>query len=303
MEHHRLPVVASLLAIGSGVVWSIGAVLSRSATQADAFQYLLWRSVGVVVVIELLAARRRQPFPTFRSWTSGRPMMVANIGLFLASLCFVYAVKTTTAANAAFLSSLTPLVASVFARFMGERLSRSTLVALATGVVGLTITVFGDLEAGNMAGNVAALASSIGFSIYTLAVRSDLDRDWSPALSGYGLLMITVCSGITLLAGKPLVPPLTDTMYALVHGAVVIVVGTLMFNAGSRHVPAVPMTVFAQTEMVFVPVWALLILHETPKALTLVGGAVTFAAVVGKAVYDTRIAAPPPVPVPDVPLL
>ena len=66
----------------------------------------------------------------------------------------------------------------------------------------------------------------------------------------------------------------------------IIVVGTVMFNAASKHVPAVPTTVFAQTEMVFVPIWGLIILDLRPKPLTVVGGAIIFAAVVGKAWYD-----------------
>ena len=47
------------------------------------------------------------------------------------------------------------------------------------------------------------------------------------------------------------------------------------------------MTVFAQTEMVFVPLWVFLVLGDAPKAATVVGGAIIFAAVVGKAILDT----------------
>lgn len=283
----RLPVVASLLALSAGVIWSVGAVLKRLADESDAFQYLIWRSVGIIVVVEVISALRRDPFPTVRAWRGGRAMLSANIGLFLASLAFVYAVDTTTPANAAFLSSLTPLVAVVFARFLGERLSRSTIVALAAGIVGLTITVFSDLEAGSMIGNVAAFCSSIGFALYTVSLRTGPERDWSPVLPGYGALMIVVCGIVTLAHGKPLVPPLIDTAYALFHGAVIIVVGTFMFNAASKQVPAVPMTVFAQTEMVFVPLLSFVILGLTPKPLTIVGGVIIFCAVVGKALYDT----------------
>lgn len=300
--HQRLPLGASLLGIGAGVVWSVGAVMSRKASGADAFQYLIWRSVGIILVVEVMSAIRGNPFPTIRAWRSGRTMALANVGIFLASICFVYAVKTTTPANAAFLSSLTPLIAVVFARFLGERLSISTICALAVGLLGLLITVFGDLEAGNMAGNLAAIASSVGFVIYSNCVRTDPDRDWSPCLPGYGLLMIVVCTVITLFHGKPVAPPTADITYAMIHGGVVIVVGTLMFNAAAKHVPSVPMTVFAQTEMVFVPVWGWLVLGLAPRPVTLVGGALIFAAVIGKAVYDTSagrttdVAATPEVP-------
>lgn len=304
MEKQRLPVVASLLGLGAGVVWSFGAIASRLAEGADAFQYMVWRSIGVIAVVEVMAAVQGQPFPTVRAWRSGRVMMLANFGLFLASICFVYAVKTTTPANAAFLGSLTPLVAVVFSRFLGERLSRSTIVALAVGMVGLVITVFSDLEAGSMVGNVSALVASVGFAIYTVCLRTDTTRDWSPVLPGYGLLMVVVCSAVTLAHGKALVPPAADIGWALLHGSVIIVVGTVMFNAASKHVPAVPMTVFAQTEMVFVPVWGFLILDLTPKPLTLLGGAIIFGAVVGKAWYDAAAGRKNEfTTAPDVPLL
>ncbi len=304
MEHHRLPVVASLMAIGSGIVWSFGAVLKRLSEDVDAFQYLIWRSVGIVVVIEIISALKRQPFPTIRAWRSGRWMVSANLGLFLASIAFVYAVDTTTAANAAFLGSLTPLVAVLFTRFLGERLSKSTIIAIAVGVVGLLLTVFGDIEAGNMLGNASALLASVGFAIYTVSVRSDPSRDWSPVLPGYGLLMIVVCTIVTVARNKPLVPAGDDIARALLHGAVFIVVGTLLFNAASKQVPAVPMTVFAQAEMVFVPIWGVVILDERPAALAILGGAIIFVAVIGKAVYDTRGGKPPElVTAPDVPLM
>ena len=49
-----IPIAASLMALGSGVVWSFGAVTARMAKHADAFQYLIWRSVGVLVVMEVM---------------------------------------------------------------------------------------------------------------------------------------------------------------------------------------------------------------------------------------------------------
>lgn len=304
MEQQRLPVVASLLALGSGLIWSLGTVTARKASHIDTFQYLIWRSIGIIVVIEVMAAFQGTAGKTLRAWRSGRAMQLANIGLFLASICFVFAVKTTTPANAAFLSSLTPLVAVVFARFLGERLTPSTIVALAVGIAGLIVTVFADLEAGNMVGNVSALMSSVGFALYTTCVRTDPHRDWSLVLPGYGLMMILICSTVTLVNGKSLIPPTADMLYGLFHGAVIIVVGTLMFNEASKHVPAVPMTVFAQTEMAFVPIWGILLLGLHPAGWTLVGGAIIFAAVVGKAIYDTMQGRKNDYPTaPDLPLL
>ena len=236
---------------------------------------------------QAIAVFRRQPMLLPKAYTSGKWMLWADFGLLLASFMFVYAVKTTTAANASFLGSITPLAAVVLARLvLGERLSRVTLGAIVVASLGLVVTVFGDLHAGNMTGNAAALLASVGFAIYTISVRSNPDRDWAPVLSGYAAMMIVLCSVITLAHGKTLFPPAKDMSLALSHGAIFIVVGTTLFNHGSKLVPAVPMTIFAQTEMVFVPLWVFLVLGDAPKAATVVGGAIIFTAVVGKALLD-----------------
>ena len=71
------------MAVGSGVIWSLGTVTARKANHIDTFQYLIWRSIGIIVVIEVMAAFRGNPGKTLRAWRSGRAMIGANIGLFM----------------------------------------------------------------------------------------------------------------------------------------------------------------------------------------------------------------------------
>jgi drug/metabolite transporter, DME family len=295
---HRTPVVASALAVGAGVVWSFGAVTAQKADGADPFQYLMWRSIGIIVVIEVIAHLGGKGSPTRRAYTSGRPMLLANAAFFVASFGYIYAVKTTAAANAAFLASTTPIFGALLGLvFLKERLSRITTITIAVAFCGLLLTVLGDLEAGSIVGNLAAMSSALGFAAYTIIVRSDATADWSPALTGYGVIMVLVCGGVTLANGNTLVPPLGDISLALLHGGLFIVVGTLMYNHASKQVPAAAMTIFAQTEMVLVPIWALLILGERPAVVTLLGGALILAAILFKAFADARSArAPVPAP-------
>jgi drug/metabolite transporter (DMT)-like permease len=286
-EH--IPLGASLLALASGAVWSFGAITARLAEDADAFQYLIWRSIAIIAVVEVVALARRRPPLTPQASRSGGLMLLACGCLLLASIAFVYAVKNTAPANAAFLASITPLVAVVLARFtLGETLTPVTILAVAVAFVGLLVTVAGDLGAGDMAGNISAVLSSVGFAGYAVCVRSDVRRDWSPVMPGYAVMMIVLCTVITLAGGRSLVPPAEDIALAAIHGGVFIVVGTTLFNVASRQVPAVAMAVFAQTEMLFVPVWALLVLDERPTVATMIGGAIIVLAVVGKATVDAR---------------
>lgn len=282
-------VAGSLFAISAGAIWSFGAVTARLADSTDAFQYLIWRSIGIIVVIEAIALIRRGPNRTIEAFTSGRRMMAANLMLLLASIGFVYAVKTTTAANAAFLSATTPLFGVIVARaFLDERLNRRTAFAIGLAFTGLAVMVLGDLAVGNIAGDLAAIASAVGFACYTAIVRSAPERDWAPVLPGYALIMIIICGVVTIANGRALVPPAYDVSLGLLHGGLFIVGGTLLYNSASRTVPAAAMTVFAQTEMVLVPIWAFIVLAERPATPTLIGGSIIMVAVVGKALLDAR---------------
>ena len=288
-NHVRVPLVGSLLAVGAGFVWSLGVITAKKSPHADAWQYLVWRSIGVLIAVEGLSLIRRQGFVLPKAYRSGRGVLLGCFFLWLASIAYVYALKTTTAANTSFLASITPLVAVVFARIvLGERLNRITIAAIGLALVGLAVTVLSDLGAGNMKGNVAALLSAVGFAGYTVCVRTNKERDWSPVLPGYALAMILICGAVTIFHGKTLIPPTRDLIYALAHGAIFIVVGTLLFNLASRTVAAVALTIFALSEYVFAPIWAFLFAHETPRPATLLGGVIVLVAVIGKAVLDAR---------------
>lgn len=277
------------MALSAGAVWSFGAITARLADGSDAFQYLVWRSIGIIVVIEAWRVARRRRSPTVIAYRSGRRMVAANLALLLASIGFVYAVKTTSAANAAFLGSTTPLFGVAAGRmFLGERSDWRTAASIGLAFCGLAIMLAGDAGAGGLVGDVAALAAAAGFAAYTTIVRSAPDRDWSPVLPGYGALMIAICWSVTAIGGRPVYTGGRDVALALLHGGLFIVAGTLLYNGASRSVPAGAMTVFAQTEMVLVPIWAFVVLAERPSLPTLIGGAIILIAVVGKAWLDAR---------------
>lgn len=286
----RGPAVGSVMALGAGLVWSFGAVTARLADGADAFQYLLWRSIGIIVMVEgWQLIRRRRPLIAV-AYTSGRRMLVANACLLLASLGFIYAVKTTSAATAAFLGATTPLFGVFASRvFLGERITWRTSVAIAVAFVGLFVMIGGELDAGSWIGDMSAIGAAIGFAAYTTVVRSAPDRDWSPVLPGYAVIMVVVCGATVLVGDAGLVPGVADIGWALAHGSIFIVAGTTLYNGASKSVPAGAMTVFAQSEMVLIPVWAFLVLAERPSASTLVGGVIIGTAVIGKALVDAAL--------------
>ena len=86
-----------------------------------------------------------------------------------------------------------------------------------------------------MIGNISALFSSLGFAIYTVCVRSEPNHDWSPILPGYA------CRDDRALhdrhARRWQHGDATGEGHRLpaVHGALLIVVGTILFDIGSAR--------------------------------------------------------------------
>jgi drug/metabolite transporter, DME family len=274
----------------AGVIWSLGALTNRLARHVDAFQYLVWRSIGVVVVLELIARITRKPSPFVQALTSGWVMVIGSAGLLGASLGFVYAIKNTSAANAAFLSSMTPFVAAVLGWIaLRESIRPVTVVAMFIGVIGLLVMVLGDLGAGTFRGNAAAVMSSLGFGIYMVSIRARPTLPWVAAMPGYAIPMIVLCGAVTLGHRRTLLPPTADFLLPLLHGAVFIVCGTLLFNAASQSVPPVGMALLAQTETIAVPLLIAAWFGEWPTAQSLIGALIILVSLILNAVGTSHV--------------
>ena len=175
--------------------------------------------------------------------------------------------KTTTVANALFLSSCAPLLAAILGYLaLGEKLSLWQTASIALGLAGLLIIVGGGLGAGSLIGNVCAIATAFGFASASVAMRRGRARDYSPAIFGYGLIACIFSALVCLGEGVSLVSPLADVVAALAGGLLPMGLGFACFLRGAPRVPAAAQTVLAQTETIFGPVWVWLAFGEEPAA-------------------------------------
>lgn len=300
--------VGALLALAAGTMWSFGGITVRFAPSADPWQYLIWRSVGLFIAAEGWSVLQGRGMLTGRFLRGGWLGFAAATCLSLAAITFVFALKETSIATAIFLASVTPLISMVLARIiLGERLTFASVLAIVLGLAGLAVMVSGVAAGGRSSwiGNLGALGSSLCFALYSICVRLAPGKDFGPTLPGLAVVTFVICFAVTLAQGRTLVPPPQDIAMAMLHGAVFIGIGVACFNAASSQVPAVGLTVLAQTETILSPVWAYLILGETPSLPTLAGGGLILAGVLVAALAGARqarltraaVKAAPPSPV------
>jgi drug/metabolite transporter (DMT)-like permease len=276
--------VGAIYVLAAGLSWSFTGIFLRLAPHLDSWQFLVWRSLGVACAFALILRTQRAGSLIPRLLATGRLGVVVALALSLASIAFIVAMKTTTVANALFLSSCAPLLAALLGYvFLGERLSLRQAASVALGLAGLGVIVGGALEAGHLAGNISAVLAAVGFAGASVAMRYGPRRDYSPSVFAYGLIAC-VFSAIVCVAGDvTLLPPLFETLAAFAAGFVGMGFGFMLFLRGAPHVPAAAVTVLAQTETIFGPIWVWLAFGETPAAATLIGGAIILAAVISMA--------------------
>ena len=279
--------VALVLAAGS--LWSLMGLGLRQIEAADVWQILFWRSAGMVPV--LLA---------FIWWTSGgRPLSALRtvgsagvIGGFCLVLAFagaIYAIQTTTIANALFLFTASPFVAAILGWIiLGERVRPWTWAAIALAVFGMFLMVREGLAMGALAGNIAALLSAVGFGAFTVALRRGRVGDMLPASVLGGVFAIAVAAVILSAKGTPILPSAWDIGVATALGAVILGLGMTLYTLGSRVIPAADLTLLSLIEVLLGPLWVFLVLGETASANTFIGGGVLLVAVALNAVTGAR---------------
>ena len=277
------------LVLAAGALWSLMGLGLRQIEVADVWQILFWRSVGMVPVLLafIWASSGGRPLSQIRK--VGLAGAIGGFGLVFAFAGAIYAIQTTTIANAVFLFTASPLVAAVLGWIiLGERVRPWTWAAIALAVVGMYLMVREGLSTGALAGNIAALLSAAGFGAFSVCLRWGKVGEMLPVSMLGGVFSVLVAGVILLAKGQPLLIPAWDMAISVGAGAAVLALGMVMYTLGSRIIPAAELTLLSLIEVLLAPIWVFVFLRETASAATFVGGGVLLAAVALNAMMGAR---------------
>ncbi len=278
-----------LLVLLAGAFWSSMGLGIRYIEEANVWQILFYRSwaLGAFLFVLISIRSRYRPLQTIRR--SGLAGVIGGCSLVLAFSGGIYAIQTTTVANAMFLFAAAPFLAAVFGWIiLRESVRRATWVAMLFASIGIAIMVANGIALGYLVGNLAAIASAFGFAVFTIALRWGKLEDMLPAVFLAGVFAILVSSVVCLVQGYGFDVPRSDIAIALALGVFQVGMGLAVFTIGSRVVPAAELALLSMTEVVLGPLWVWLFLGETASLLTLFGGAILMLAIAGNALSGLR---------------
>ena len=278
-----------VLVLLAGVFWSSMGIGVRLIEQANVWQILFYRSIALACFLFCIITLRSgyRPFGAIRS--AGLAGVIGGACLVVAFSGGIYAIQTTTVANAMLLFAAAPFLAAVLGWIiLRESVRRATWIAMLFAVVGIAIMVINGIAAGRLVGNLAALASAAAFAVFTIALRWGKLEDMLPAVFLAGIFSIAVAGVICLWQGHGFVLPTNDVLIAICLGVFQVGLGLVIFTIGSRVVPASELALLSMTEVLLGPLWVWIFIGETASFYTLLGGAILLLAIAGNALSGLR---------------
>ena len=271
------PIAFVLLAV---LLWSTGGVFIKLTT-LDAFAVNLGRSLFAAITVAVFTHRKGLQLDKFTLLTSF---------LYAGTLtCFVYANKTTTAANAIFLQYTAPIYILILAPFiLKEKFRFSDLITVVICLAGMSLfflepqNIENKLATNVFWGNVAALVSGLFFGLYFILLRHPRSLQKNPALSVfYGNILIVLLMLPLILNRPPTQINSNDILAILFLGIFQIGIAYVLFTNGvAGGVRSLDASIIGFIEPLLNPIWVFLVIGERPSIWAIVGGAIIIAAVV-----------------------
>lgn len=284
-----------LLVFMAGVLWSTVGLGIRMIEEAQVWQILFYRSFSLSLLLYLVIRLRTGSSPIKRARDTGLPGIIGALSLVAAYTGGIYAVQTTSVANAMLLFASAPFMAAILGLLiLREPVRHATWIAILLACAGIGVMVWDKSGGAAMAGNLAALGSAFGFAVFTITLRWGKSGEMMPAVFLSGLFAIVIMGMICLSLGLPLVISPRDTGIALSMGVFQVGAGLILYTLGSKTVPAAELTLLSLAEVVLGPLWVWLFLGEITTKNTMIGGAILLAAITGNALSGMR--RKPPVP-------
>ena len=262
---------AVLAVAGAAVLWSTGGLFIKLAPMPA-----LAVACGRSLIAGLFYLALLRPNLRLARWTTAAAYAACII-------TFVSATKLTTAANAIFLQYTGPAYVLVLSPFLLDEPFRPIDgLCVALSLAGMSLFFVGQIEAGQLSGNLLAIASGVFFAFVVVLLRREAKSGSGNALPSTALGNL-IAAAVTLpwaLKAAPEMLSLRGGGVLLYLGIVQLGLAYLLFVRGVRRVPAAEASLISMLEPVLNPVWVLIGFGERPGPWAIVGGAIVIAAVV-----------------------
>ena len=269
----------------AGILWSFGPLVVRYMDQPELvpWQYIFGRGLTIFIVLNLYLFFE-EGIVFYKNYLKiGVSGFIGGIGLGIAMISFIYSITNTSAAITLLCLAAMPFFTAILAYlFLKEKISINVWISIFIATVGIIIMAIGNTEKNSLIGFIFGLASSIGFSIFSVSLRWRKDTPKFTTVAIAGFFCFIFATIVILITKQTFFSSSYNSSMFSLHG-ILVCLGLILYSIGSKAIPAAELTLLSLTEVIGGIFWVWLPLfgiNEVPSTNTIVGGFFLFVSLI-----------------------
>lgn len=263
----------------SAFCFSLMSLFIKRAGNLPTYEKALFRNLVALIIATVLLLREPGGFKPKKG--SGFDLFMRALCGTLGLLCNFYAIDHLGLADANILNKMAPFFAMIVSAFIiGEKPNRIEVLCVILAFVGAIFVIKPH------AGFAASFPALIGLcgglgagTAYAFVRKLGLHGERGPVIVfAFSAFSVLLCLPIVCLH---YVPMSGSQLFFLLIGGTAAAGGQLTVTAAYTHAPAMEISVFDYTQVLFATMWGLFFFGEIPDILSLIG----YAFIIGTAVF------------------
>jgi len=261
----------------------------RLIENAGVWQILFYRSISLTLLLFFVIRIRGKSKRLLSKKLFNTPNIIGGLALVGAYSGGIFAIQTTSVANAMLLFATAPFIAALLGYLMlGERVRTATWCAIVVAIGGIAYMFADQSTQFSLTGSFAALGSAMGFAIFSVALRWGKNDEMLPSVFLSGCFAIIITFLISLFLKQSLLLSSYDLGISFSMGIFQVGAGLVLYTIGSKTLAAADLTLLSLAEVVLGPFWVWFFLGEVASNNTIVGGSILLIAIVVNALTGKR---------------
>jgi len=251
-------------------------------TSISPFTFSFYLGIFMFISMLLLLVIKQRDIIREITKTSFYIFLLCGILMGSANIFFIWAIKSTTAANVVLIIGTGALFTSFFSYlFYKEKIRINVLIASFFMILGLLIIFNDKIGVGSLKGNVLALLCTMTFSL-SFVLMSKYSRINRIALTGMTGISLAI---IAYFVSDTITIDLYNLSVVAVMGLIITPYSRVLIFNGTKFINASEVSLLMIIETVMGPIWVWMVLKEMPSSYTFIGGTLILATLIVNSLY------------------
>jgi drug/metabolite transporter (DMT)-like permease len=251
-------------------------------TSISPFTFSFYLGIFMFISMLLLLVIKQRDIIREITKTSFYIFLLCGILMGSANIFFIWAIKSTTAANVVLIIGTGALFTSFFSYlFYKEKIRINVLIASFFMILGLLIIFNDKVGLGNLKGNILALLCTMTFSL-SFVLMSKYTRINRIALTGMTGISLAI---IAYFVSDTITIDLYNLSVVAIMGLIITPYSRVLIFNGTKFINASEVSLLMIIETVMGPIWVWMVLKEMPSSYTFIGGTLILATLIVNSLY------------------